>query len=1466
MKPVSRPLRGAAFSAAWVLVAVATPGGALAGSPGPKAAPKAAPKPAASAAPAAPVAPVLTPRPVSALRWTAATPDEMVDRVFARARGGGEDALAGLIVASSLDERASFGKVRAGFAAIAASSSPFADDARWLGYRLAPVPAGAAWPGSRAVAYDVSPDATGLVKSWAILGPFQDNGTGLMRREGPEAEGESWSDPKARFAWGVYDVAWRRTLPASSTARGVPLDLYVHPRAESCTYLATRVTVPAAHKAFLVHVAAGGAVRLIWDGADVAASEDAHPRMVLDRISARVDPQAAGDHLLAVKVCSGPVADDGRVRVRFTDEQRAPLALATSSSLAGLQITPPGPGVPTPPWPAPPIAAPIALPSLVAWPEREKSLVLKPTAKTPVAAAATGGDDPYGDAPAKPAPVVKAAPIARPKITLSATKKPAPKAPVVKGKAVVAKAAVKKPARATLSAKDAADAEPTVVAIIPPLGVTVRRTSLDAALDLGESPSNERVLSASILRTVGGAEDSRSPRAPGLLDRIAGDPEVSPDTLAMAGWISPFGANRSGWLNLARTKAVASSDGASAAFAQRRLIATHLGGHTIDWALGTMQEGPFRSASDAEARLMRAMAKRKLGAAGFGRAGEEELLAIEAQLKEKTPISVLTELFDATRGEAAAHLRVAQRLAEIRPESRDDGYVEAFRNVDAAAFEKAAAETLAEQTSADDVLRIGNDLLAASRYSWAREVFYSATQLAPNRAGGFQGLASARQSLSALEARAGTPASEAPALALASLARARDLEPGDAMLKAEIAFRSDEGPEGSAGHSKAMRDEQYLVAPAVFLDRAHKNPAKKGQVVDRQLHWVRVVTYHPDKRVSQLMHYSREIVIEPRSENELLENVPAEGDECELLLARVHRKDGTVVQPEEMSSGGRKPFVRWPELKTGDVVEIAARSWTAGPVGRRGDAPFYFIDYVGSTDTHPILYNEVIVDSPESSPLAIDVLNGKADRVISEPKDGRKVTRYVWDNPPSISDEPLAPKLSESLPVVVGSTFASWGDFREWYRSAVKGFTEPDDQVRRIAEKLTAGKKTRDEKLKALFEFVADDIRYVNFVSGEWWLPNRPQELLARRQGDCDDKAMLLITLLKASGIDATEVLVQTRYTAQPSLLRSEKAAIPVFDHGIAYLPGKKGEPGIWLDATSPESRLGPLPSMDARTVALFIDEGAAKIIDTPASSPDDHGVDATWTIKLSPTGAGDLVATERHTGDAAFELRMNLKQADARSQWVEQYLASGWFPTVQVQGDVAFKPDLPRGVATLGYGAHSEGLARREGEELAVPVAETSTLTSQLAPLVKRTLPVVLPPRLAPGHETRAITIYAPPGFVFADLPPGGDESGGEFGKAHLEFAKAAGKNAVIVKRSVVFDMSTIPVEKYEKWRSWLQRVDGLMHRMVRLVPDGKGPVPEVKTVAVAPKGGSGVVKVVSPGKGNGAVGGNGKGAKGGR
>jgi hypothetical protein len=1296
----------------------------------------------------------------------------MVDEMLARAALGGDDALPALVVASALDDRASVGRVRDGLLAIARSSSPLGDDALWLSLRLSPDPGARPWPGMAAASFDAAPAADGLVKAFAIVGPFQDTaGDGVTRHEGPEAPGHSFADMSAHYAWGVYDVPVRRALPSSASARGVPLDLYVFPRSETCTYLASRVTVPEGQRPFVIRVASTGAVRLIWDAQDVAVSEEVHARMVLDRLAVRVDT-SPGDHLLAVKVCTAAAFDEGRARVRFTDDQYRPLALGTSSDLRRL-------------------------------PQNRASFSLT---EAPVSEA-------LAQKPAGLAETRHVAVTAAPKVGSKSGDRPKPRLALSEDRH-----------RTAESPGQHGMPDPPL-----PQGITRVSTALERALALGgASPTMTQALCASILRVLGGADDARSPRAPGLLDGVARTPGATPDVLAMAGWISPFGANRSGWLNLAREQALSLHDNATASFAERRLAASRLGGHYNDWAMASAAEEPFAKEGDPEARLIRALVKKQLGSAGFARAALEDLLDIEGSQKERTPISVLSELFTLSRSEPALHHRLARRLAQIAPDARGYGYVDAFRSLGPAAVEGAASDSIGSLTSADELLRIGHELLADSRYAMAREVFTLATYVAPNRASAFAGLSAVQRAIlpTALRAAGALPLvggyPEQIQRADLALLRAHDLEPADASLTAEVLFRRGDTGTEDASSRKARRDEQYIVPPEVFLRRAVESPAKKGEVVDRQLHWVRVVTYHPDKRISQLMHYSREIVVEPRTDSEV-ENVPAEGDETELLFARVHKKDGTVLLPEEQSSGGKKPLVRWPELKTGDVVEVAVRSWTAGPVGLRGDAPFWFIDYAGSTDTHPILSNEVVVDSPEDAPLAIDVLHGKADRVTTTRAEGRVVTRYTWDKPPAVIDEPLAPKLSETLPVVVGSTFGSWAAFREWYRAAVKGFTEPDDQVRKLAAELTRDKKTREDKLKAIFEFVADDIRYVNYVSGEWWLPNRPQELLARRQGDCDDKAMLLITLLKAVGIEATEVLVQTRYTAQPSLLRSERAAIPVFDHGIAYLPAANGKPGTWLDATSPESRLGPLPSMDARAVAFFVDEGPAKTTGTPASTPAEHGIDGKWTITLSPSGSGELAGEERHTGDAAWELRTSLKQPDARVQWVEQYLASGWFPTVQVTSEVSFQPDLPKGVATLAYSAHSDGFARREGQELAVPIAEASTLTAQLAPLVKRTLPVVLPPRLAPGHETRTFTIIAPAGYSFADLPPNGDVPGGEFGKAHVEFARAVGKNAVVVRREVVFDLSTIPLDKYAKWRAWLQRVDGLMHRTVRLVPDVK-------------------------------------------
>jgi transglutaminase-like putative cysteine protease len=695
----------------------------------------------------------------------------------------------------------------------------------------------------------------------------------------------------------------------------------------------------------------------------------------------------------------------------------------------------------------------------------------------------------------------------------------------------------------------------------------------------------------------------------------------------------------------------------------------------------------------------------------------------------------------------------------------------------------------------------------AGAHGVARELFGQLSMLAPNRADVWSGLA---------EELALDPIG-APKAA-AALERARELAPGEARYRAELAMRSRASKEAPAeDHS----DEHYLVPSQTILARRVGVPTSGApDVADRELYWLRAVIMHPDRRVSQLIQYAREIVIAPRTQDELLEDIPAEGDLTEILRARVHRKEGGIAFPTEEHNEGSRPRIRWPELSPGDTVEVAIRTWTADAVGGRGDPPFSFLDYAGSTVTHPVLYNEVVVETLPQSPIYLDVLHGHPDRREDKDENGHHVTRLVWEKPPLIPDEPLAPALTEIVPMVVGSTFKTWADFRAWYAEAVRDFTVPDDEVKRLAAQLTKGKATREGKLEALFNFVADDIRYVNFVSGEWYLPNRPQQLLARREGDCDDKALLLITLLRAVGIDAEEVMVQTRLTNEPSLLLSKNVAVPRFDHGIAFLPGPNG--GTYLDATSPESRLGPLPSMDARAYGLKVDTKPAEIVQLPPGSPDEHGSEVAWTLTLHPDGAADLTGEEHHSGDSAYWMRTSASQPDARAQYVEDNLVSPYLPTVAVDKTIDFKGDLAHGQAWVRYKAHSDGVARAEQGQLVFPLTRGASYASRLAPLLERTLPVSLPPQMAPTHTARTTRVVAPPGFHWNELPAGGDENGGPFGRAHLEIAHDPGDARVIViKNVVVFDQSLIPVEKYGAFREWLQRVDRLMRKTARLTRD---------------------------------------------
>lgn len=1210
--------------------------------------------------------------------WVAATPDQIIDLSLRAALKDGPDALARTLMIATFEERATAGKAVAALQEIGKSNASVAGDARWLAQMLLPEQSTTF---SRADAIPRDHGASPLLRTFAILGPFEDTGGGLTRKEGPDKPTHRYLG--ADYSWGVYAVRTQRSIPATVTARGLPLDLHIHPRSESCTYLASAVNVPSA-MSIQLRIAAGGAFRLSWDGANVAVDETQQRSAIVDRKAVQIEA-SAGDHVVVLKSCTSAQGDSGLVRVRFTKPDGTDLPLVATSDPAKIDA------------------------AVAAMKKRREVVRYKPVL-----------------------------------------------------------------------------------------------TPLEKGTQTGnEAVPTEKALVAAVLLRLGGADDQRSDRAPGLLDTLAGAADVSTGQLALAGYIAPHTANESGWLAQAHERAQASGDAPTLAFAQRALVSSRLGTGAVDLAKATADASPLKQATDPHARLLKARLLKALGGAGLRHQSRSALEQIIAAHGAKTPLAVWRELARSS-ATSAQRLEALTQLTQGTSGDRDPAYVGAHLYKGARPMEMVARYVVLNQTRASSLIQLGRMLRDAGRYASSKAILELATKLSPNRADGFYSLAQTM--------RAMAPARKANTATLAALERAAELQPGQARLNAELRFRRGD----SSQDADPGEDGKYIVAPEVFLARAKQSPAPKSGLFARQLHWRRVVRMHPDKRVSQMMHYAREIIVPPRTEGERYERMPG-GYGSELLVARVHKKNGAVVAPEEQDASG--PMVRWPKLERGDVVEVAVRNWTPGPVGRRGDAPFYFTDFVGAVDTNPVVYNDVIIDAPKDSELAFDVVGGKADEHKTREVGSRRIDHLIWNKPPSIKDEPFAARPGELMPVVVGSIYPSWDAFLKWYEGAIEGFTAPDEQIKRMAEEITAGKRTRAAKVDALFNFVSDDIRYVNYQSGEWWLPNRPQHLLARRQGDCDDKAMLLISLLKAVGVDATEVLIQTRHTAQRRLMQSDAVAIPMFDHGIIWLPDEKGTGGRFLDATSPKSRIGTLPAMDSGAMALLVQSGAS-LKQTPSAQASDHGVTAKWKMVIASDGSGSLSAEEVHVGDNAFRLRTHLGQEDARAQWVERNLLSGTFPGLVMEPKVGFDASLPNGSARVTFGAKSTSMARREGSDLVVAVAPPRPITTALAPLVERTLPVELPPSIAPTHRNVVIELVAPSTHSFAPLPPDGEADGGTFGKAMIRFALANNKRSVIVTRDIALQRWRISVTEYQAWRAWLQEIDALLQRTVRLVP----------------------------------------------
>jgi hypothetical protein len=147
-----------------------------------------------------------------------------------------------------------------------------------------------------------------------------------------------------------------------------------------------------------------------------------------------------------------------------------------------------------------------------------------------------------------------------------------------------------------------------------------------------------------------------------------------------------------------------------------------------------------------------------------------------------------------------------------------------------------------------------------------------------------------------------------------------------------------------------------------------------------------------------------------------------------------------------------------------------------------------------------------------------------------------------------------------------GETIKGFDDAKDvyaWNNRLYKMHNNDIEKIKPTYQKIIAGKTNDLDKIKAIYYWVQDNIRYIAYEDGySGYIPASVQEVLTNKYGDCKGMANLLTELLKLGGFDARFSWVGTRSLPYSQTL----PALCVNNHAITTLYYKDKK--YFLDGT----------------------------------------------------------------------------------------------------------------------------------------------------------------------------------------------------------------------------------------------------------------------------------------------------------
>ncbi len=477
-----------------------------------------------------------------------------------------------------------------------------------------------------------------------------------------------------------------------------------------------------------------------------------------------------------------------------------------------------------------------------------------------------------------------------------------------------------------------------------------------------------------------------------------------------------------------------------------------------------------------------------------------------------------------------------------------------------------------------------------------------------------------------------------------------------------------DGEDGGAPSGSSQGVVELLLDQQVDLTRGEERYVRRVR---------RIVTRAGAETAGQV-----QVDLEPSFQSAVLHGVWVirDGQRIDALKARSAAGQLRLVnkeraQDEQIYDGVVTAVWVVADLRVGDVLDVEYTISGHNPVfGGKFSRDFVLGTGRGAERAH------FLARSPASRPLRFRAFGpGAGEPAVRDGAGGRELE---WDlrNVAAPAGEGHTPPWFPELPQVTLSELGSWQEVAAW---AASMFEAPPLAAGPLLDRVVAiGAQSPDAPSRALaaLRLVQHEVRYLGIEMGEnSHRPHPPEQVFAQRFGDCKDKTLLLVTMLRRLGIAADPVLVNTDLRAH---LRAELPAPTAFDHVVVRVSMDGRE--VWVDPTRSEE-FGPLGEDPLRYgVGLVVareTKDLAAIAESIGAEPLTRVVD---TLRLSGPDA-TLESETTYRGRDASAMRDDLANVPrAKLEGHRRQQVAATYPDAERVGSLAVVDDVARNVLVV--------------------------------------------------------------------------------------------------------------------------------------------------------------------------------------